>query len=115
MPARQRRPRRAAAPAPGATAAAQEEPCRRRRLLGHLALGIGLVVLRPLAPELVEPSVGLGLDRAVAVEIDQQQHEQRSRQRRLQVDLAVDVQLVDLARRLRIDQSRGLVFGKLRP
>ena len=83
-------------------------------LLGRLELGLALVVLRPAAPELVEPSVGLGLDRAVAVEIDQQPHEHRSRQRGLQVDLEVDFQLVDLARRLRIDQSRVLVFGKLR-
>ncbi len=82
-------------------------------LLGRLELGLAFVVLRPAAPEFVEPSVGLGLDRAVAVEIDQQ-HKHRSGQRGLQVDLAVDFQLVDLARRLRIDQSRVLVFGKLR-
>ena len=79
-------------------------------LLGHLELGLAFVVLRPAARDLVEPSVGLGLDRAVAVEIDPAQR----RQRGLQVDLEVHFQLVDVARRFRIDQSRVLVFGKLR-
>jgi hypothetical protein len=31
-------------------------------LLGRLELGLAFVVLRPAAPEFVEPSVGLGLD-----------------------------------------------------
>jgi len=82
-------------------------------LLGHLELELAFVVLRPIAPEFVEPSVGLGLDRAVAVEIDQQ-HKHRSGQRGLQVDLAVHFEHFDVARRLRIDQSRVLLFGKLR-
>ena len=82
-------------------------------LLGRLELGLALVILWPSASDL-GPSVGLRLDCAVAVEIDQQPHELRSRQRGLQVDLEVDVQLVDLTRRFRIDQSRNLVLGKLR-
>ena len=80
-------------------------------LLGHLELELAFVVLRPT--ELVEPSVGVGLDRIVAIEIDQQ-HKHRSGQRGLQVDLAVHFEHFDVARRLRIDQSRVLLFGKLR-
>ena len=93
-------------------AAAQQEPCPRRRSSwgswnwgsAHRPTKGGVRVL--------EPSVGLGLDRVVAVEIDQQ-HEHapgtvgfKSTSRSLRA--------FDVARRLRIDQSRVLVFGKLR-
>jgi len=79
-------------------------------LLGHLELELAFVVLRPT--ELVEPSVGVGLDRIVAIEIDQPS-EHRWGHCGIQVDL--DVQLVDIARRFRLDQSRLLVVRKLRP
>ena len=79
-------------------------------LLGHLELELAFVVLRPAATELVEPSVGVGLDRVVAIEIDQPP-EHRSGHCGLQVDL--DFQLVDIARRFRLDQSRLLVLRKL--
>jgi hypothetical protein len=79
-------------------------------LLGQLELGLRLIVVRKTAFDVIEPSLRLGLDRIVAVDIDPPEQ----RHRGLQVDLAVDFQLVDLARRLRIDQSRILVFGKLR-
>ena len=77
-------------------------------LLGHLELELAFVVLRPT--ELVEPSVGVGLDRIVAIEIDQPS-EHRWGHCGIQVDL--DVQLVDIARRFRLDQSRLLVLRKL--
>jgi len=80
-------------------------------LLGQLELELAFLVLRPAAPELVEPSVGIGLDRIVAIEIDRPP-EHRFGHRGLQVDL--DFQLVDIARRFRLDQSRLLVIRKLR-
>ena len=80
-------------------------------LLGQLELELAFLVLRPAAPELVEPSVGVSVDCAVPVDIDQPP-EHRSGHCGLQVDL--DFQLVDIARRFRLDQSRLLVIRKLR-
>jgi len=77
-------------------------------LLGQLELGLRLIVVRKTAFDVIEPSLRLGLDRIVAVDIDPPEQ----RQRGLQVD--VDVQFVDLARRLWLDQSRLLVLRKLR-
>jgi hypothetical protein len=40
-------------------------------LVGQLELELAFLVLRPAAPELVEPSVGVSVDCAVPVDIDQ--------------------------------------------
>ena len=77
-------------------------------LLGQLELG--LIVVRKTAFDVIEPSLRLGLDGIVAVDFDPPEQ----RHRGLQVDLEVHFQFFAIARRLRLDQSRVLVFGKLR-
>jgi hypothetical protein len=72
------------------------------KLLGHLALGFGRVVLRPIALDLFQPSLKLGLDRPLALEVDRlrlpPQH--------------VAAKLDGRARRLRLDQPL-ILLGKL--
>jgi hypothetical protein len=87
-----------------------------QRLLGQLELGLVLLEQRPLAFELPSPGQ-FDLDRVHVVE-DEQQPQQLELQQQLRqpgrhlVEL-IELELLDLARRLRIDQQRLLVFGKL--
>jgi hypothetical protein len=88
------------------------------QLLGRLALELVLELQR-LALELAS-SEQFGLDRADLVEDRhrQLQHVQQFQQRHIRqpgqhLDEFIELEFVDLAGRLRLDQPRFLVFGKL--